>query len=71
MPHAHNTLSIGALTNAPFRGNSWAIGAGKDVGAGVEGFTSYETIDYDDGRQENFPMDKEDLFVIGGRVQFN
>ena len=63
-------------------GNSWAVGAGHNLGGGMEIFVSYKTVNYDDGinherdrdgdkMKEDLMMDEEGLLVIGARVAFN
>lgn len=63
-------------------GDSWAVGAGHNLGGGIEIFASYKVVSYDDGInhqrdrdgdtvKEDLAMDEEGLFVIGARVMFN
>lgn len=62
-------------------GDSWAVGAGHNLGGGIEIFASYKTVNYDDGinqqrdrdgkGKKDLTMDDEGLFVIGARVKFN
>jgi predicted porin len=47
-------------------GNSWAIGVGQGMGAGVQLFAGYKQLDFDDEMMEDYG-----LFVIGSRISFN
>ena len=47
-------------------GNSWAVGVGQSMGAGVQLFAGYKNLAFEDEM-----MDDYGLFVIGSRISFN